>query len=885
MSPLGIGRDWKDPDMSQVHRGNVAQVRILIFLSISQDLFLVSFSHLFWVDASAEESMETSIRGISSLPAAQDSGVNGSVESVLQWISFLQEEWLIVFDNADAPPPEEVEKYIPSGNRGNILITSRNRSMGRIVSFENRIEIKEMEEADAIALLLKASCLDPLPEHLEISKEIVNELGCIPLAIDQAGAYIEAGKCDIDQYLRQLSVHRQALMSDATFTGASKYNKTVYGTWDLSFKEIEKRAGGHSTPENAQAAQSAILIFQICAFFHHNNISKDIFQSAAEKAVQDVNSERITKLPQAITCLDHTLLGLDNDGLWDEFIFGQGISVLLSFSLMKREQSLKIFSVHPLVHYWSRERMSKSDQQKMCQMGSTILSCAISWKFETQDYKLRRLIFPHIKANKLYERQLGLIKQYYDEEWVKFALVLGENGDFNGAEQLEVQVMDMRKKLLGAEHTDTLTSMANLASTYRNQGRWNEAEQLQIHVLDMRKKLFDSEHPDTLTSIANLAHTYKKQGRWNEAEQLQIQVMNIRKKLLGTEHPDTLTSMASLACTYRKQGRWNEAEQLEIQVLDMRKKLHGAEHPDTLTSMANLACTYRKKGRWNEAEQLQTQVMDMREKLLGAEHPNTLISMANLASTYKNQGKWNKAERLEIQVMDMTKKLHGVEHPDTLTSMANLARIYRKQGRWNEAEQLQIQVLDKRKELLGAEHPQTLSSMGNLASTYRDQGRWNEAEQLEIQVMDMRNKLHGEEHPGTLSIMGNLASTYRNQRRWNDAEQLEIQVMNMRKKLCGVEHPDTLISMANLASTYRNQGRWNEAEQLDIHVMDIGKKLLGAEDPDILTSMSNLASTYRNQGRWNEAEQLEVQVIDMTKKLLGAEHPDTFMSVANLAGT
>ena len=141
--------------------------------------------------------METSLRGISNLPAAQYSGVDGSVESVLQWISFLQEEWLIVFDNADDPSPKVVEKFIPQGNRGNILITSQNRSMGRIVSFENGIEIKEMEEADAITLLLRASCLDPLPEYLEVSKMIVTELYCIPLAIDHAGAYIDAGKTDI----------------------------------------------------------------------------------------------------------------------------------------------------------------------------------------------------------------------------------------------------------------------------------------------------------------------------------------------------------------------------------------------------------------------------------------------------------------------------------------------------------------------------------------------------------------------------------------------------------------------------------------------------------------------------------------------------------------
>ena len=70
--------------------------------------------------------------------------------------------------------------------------------------------------------------------------------------------------------------------------------------------------------------------------------------------------------------------------------------------------------------------------------------------------------------------------------------------------------MDMRRKILGAEHPDTLSSVANLASIYWNQGRWNEAEQLEIQVIDTKKKLFGEEHPDILISMANLARTY-----WN----------------------------------------------------------------------------------------------------------------------------------------------------------------------------------------------------------------------------------------------------------------------------------------------------------------------------------------------------------------------------------
>jgi hypothetical protein len=112
--------------------------------------------------------------------------------------------------------------------------------------------------------------------------------------------------------------------------------------------------------------------------------------------------------------------------------------------------------------------------------------------------------------------------------------------------QLEVQVMDMRKKLLGAEHPDTLTSIANIASTYRNHEMWNEAEQLEVQVMDMRKKLLGAEHPHTLTSIANLASTYRNQGRWNEAEQLQIQVMDMSKKLLASGKGDIFLTELNL---------------------------------------------------------------------------------------------------------------------------------------------------------------------------------------------------------------------------------------------------------------------------------------------------------------------------------------------------
>src|SRR5204862_129233 len=104
-----------------------------------------------------------------------------------------------------------------------------------------------------------------------------------------------------------------------------------------------------------------------------------------------------------------------------------------------------------------------------------------------------------------------------------FGLCLLSDGRYNEAEKALLEVMRRNRTVLGEEHPDTLTSMANLASTYRNQGRWTEAEELEVQVIERSKRVLGAEHPDTLTSMANLASTYRNQGRWKEAEDLQAQ--------------------------------------------------------------------------------------------------------------------------------------------------------------------------------------------------------------------------------------------------------------------------------------------------------------------------------------------------------------------------
>jgi tetratricopeptide (TPR) repeat protein len=837
------------------------------------------FSHVFWIDASSEDTITLGLKGLCFHPDAKSAVSLSSVssQSALAWISSLQTEWLLVFDNADGRP-EVVEKFIPSGSKGNILVTSRNKSLGRVTTYENALEVGQMSEDEAILLLLKASDLTRVSGKVhDVAQNIVNELCCLPLAIDQAGAAIEAGVCSIDNYLQNLSQRRMELMSHPMFKGASQYNRTVYETWDLSFCEIESRAKRRTSSQDGEAAHAAILILQTAAYFHHKNILEAMFREAST-SFDPIDHEKLDqKVERSIT----ELLQLGEDQSWNEIFFYEGIRVLRSFSLIKEGPSSGIYAIHPLMHKWNRDRMEISEKQVMHKVAKLILVHSIPLGDKTQDFAFRRLLFVHIKANYQFQQENHIKKEFDDLEYNRFSQVLQENGMLKDAEDLQYQVMRIRKKKFGEINRSTLISMANLTQTLSKQRKFEDAEKLNMQVLNQLRKLRKPEHPDILVNMNNLAITFSKQGKYQEAEKLNMQVLNLHRKLLGPEHLHTLGSMNNLASTFSEQGKLVEAEKLHMEALNLRRKLQGAEHPDTLANLSNLAVTFSRQEKFEKAEKLNIEVLNLRTKLLGPEHPETLTSIYNLASTFSEQGKFEEAEKLNEQVLNLDTEL--LEHPDILASMNDLASTFSKQEKFEEAEKLNIQVLNLRTKLLGPEHPETLTSMYNLASTVLKQEKFEEAEKLSLQVLNLRTKLLGPEHPDTLASMNNLALTFSKQDKFEESEKLKMQVLNLCRKLLGPEHPDTLTRMNNLAIIFSKRGKFEEAQKLNMQVLNLRRKKLGLEHPGTVSSMNNLAITFSKQGKLEEAEKLYMQVLNLHTKLLGSEHPDTLISMKNLA--
>ena len=405
-------------------------------------------------------------------------------------------------------------------------------------------------------------------------------------------------------------------------------------------------------------------------------------------ALPDDEKTSSSKLPCASALLDQRLLSHNKSGIWDNFLFREGVRILLSFSLIKRGPSDSVYAMHPLVHTWGRDRLTWNERTNCCLMAYVTLSCSLRWD-TSQPYGFQSVLVTHLRANMEYVKSEGNqdIVSYMDDAFAKFGRLLREQGYFKEAETLENKVLDTRSKIL-VEHPDTITAMEYYAITCRHLGKYIDAEKLEIQVLAVRNRTLEVEHLDTIRAMEYLAITCWHLGKYIEAEKLEIQVLAVRNRMLGVEHPDTIRAMECLGVTYHALGKYTEVEKLMSQVLDARNRILGVGHPDTIRGRANLAETYLFLGKYTEAEKLDIQVLDARNRILGVEHPDTIKAMANLAATYRHLGKYTDAEKLEIQVLDARNRILGVKHPDTIGAMANLATIYYYLGKHIEVEKL-----------------------------------------------------------------------------------------------------------------------------------------------------------------------------------------------------
>ncbi|OPB40964.1 kinesin light chain [Trichoderma guizhouense] len=759
----------RDPDF--VNRGDIldrifarclepaGRVALVGLGGVGKSQLAIEFAHrfseehkniwIFWIHAATQARVQEGFRLIADavkLPERKQAKADVSL-LVKNWLSIEHNgRWVIILDSADDSEvlystnengydKRSLAAYIPKSRNGSILLTTRNRGLASKLTggYKHIIDIDTMSEMDALILLERkmGSLFSPLDAGL--AEDLVKALECIPLAISQAAAYIQARgpRSSIEKYLAEFRKSERESMRllkyEANDLGRDEEtSNTVLRTWAMSFEYIHSHQ------------PSAADLLSLMSFFDRQGIPEWVLRDCTTRS----NSVEGAENSESET-------GHESDSDTSSS-FEEDISILRNYCLIAVNEKDDQFEMHRLVQLSIKGWLKASKLQETFMQRYIIL---MATKFplgqEFEAWAICQDLFAHVQVALDYQPNEDTVKQWATLLY-RGGVYAQVQGRYTIAEQMANKSKQAREKTFGKDDGSTLQSISLLADIIADQGRWDEAEELRVQVMEVDKVKLGADHPDTLKNMDKLAVIYWRQGRWGKAEKLEIQVLEARKAKLGADHRNTLTSMNNLASIYADQGRLEEAEKLLVQVVEACKVNLGADHLNTLINMGNLASTYLSQGRWNEAEELCVQVFEACKAKFGADYIETLISMNNLILIYWRQGRQDEAEELGMQAFEVCKATLGVDHPDTLSSMRNLALVYQGQGRWDEAEKLQVQVLKAHKKTLGADHPDTLISMNNLAITWKMQGRHEDALALMKDCVQKRQRVFGPQHPNTM---------------------------------------------------------------------------------------------------------------------------------------
>ncbi len=722
--------------------------------------YRANYKAILWARSDSEGTLTSEFVAIAQLLGLSESDEQDQriiIEAVMRWLR-TNSHWLLIFDNIE--DLADAEPFIPRSGQGHILLTTRAQALGGIAQ---RIDIEKMEAQTGALLLLRRARIIPLQASLNtassvdrsIAMETSQLLDGLPLALDQAGAYIGETPCALPEYLMRYRARSVELFRERGSVNAD-YPESVATTWSLSFEKV------------AQANPAAAELPHLCACLYPDAIPEEIITAGSP----DLG-------PALQSAAADTLL-LDN-----------ALRELRRFSLLYREADDQTVTIHRLVQAVLQDWMDGDTAHLWAERAVRAVYEAFPAIEVATWSRCQRLISHAQVCAKLIDQW----KMIFPE--AAFLLnqagyYLGERARYREAEALHEQAQAIWELAAGPEDLYTAMSLNHLGVLYTKQGKYEQAEPLLHRALAIRRQALGAEHSDTATILGNLATIYDAQGQYEQAESLLQQVLVIRRQARGPEHLETANSINNLAFLYARQGKYEQAEPLYQDALDICEKILGAKHPDTAICLNNLAALYEKQGRFDQAESLLQRALAICEQVLGPEHPDTARQFSNLAEIHERQGAYEQAETLYRRALAIYEQLFGSEHASALVVSSNLAALYYTQGEYGQAEQLLQGTLAGIERVLGQEHPDTATFVSNLALLYYVQEKYEQAEPLLQRALAIREQALGLEHPDTTISLTNLVEFYQAQGKYEQVMSLYHHALMTREKSLGLEHPQVV---------------------------------------------------------------------------------------------
>jgi tetratricopeptide (TPR) repeat protein len=491
----------------------------------------------------------------------------------------------------------------------------------------------------------------------QVALEIAQEMDGLPLALDQAGAFIEEMMLSLVEYL---NLYRQegAKLLEERGELATDDHPSVMVTFRLAFTKVQERS------------PAAADLLRICAFLAPDDIPEEIFTAGASVLAEPLKTA-------ATNALD----------------FAKAVREAGRFSLIERKSTNQTLNIHRLVQEVLRSEMEEVSTREgwLEQIIKTV-----NQVFPDIDFKnwslCDRLLTHSVKLYEflnIYSLNPPAAAQLFNQA----GRYLKERGQYLIAESLLLKSITIYKNQFGIEHIIVAMVLNNLGELYRAQGCYDKAGSQYNQSLLICEKYLNSDHSIFCTILNNLAGLYEFQGRYEIAEKYYKRALNILKKYANLDDIRIAGIFNNIGNLNLYLNKYEKAEWYLLKSLALREKYLVSDDPSLAQSFNNLAEFYCTREKYEQAKPFCKKALDIRKKHLGSKHPDFATSLCILAKISYVEGKKETSIKLYLEALSIQRQALDKNHPRIADTLNQLGAIYLNEKKYAKAEEYLFESL------------------------------------------------------------------------------------------------------------------------------------------------------------------------------------------------
>ncbi len=561
------------------------------------------------------------------------------------WLSE-NRSWLLIFDNLEIM--DTIAPYLPDKVNGRILITTRNIRIDYGIS----LFLDVFNLGEALSFMKKRLSKNNegkmeyymYDDFTEKSSELIKRLGYLPLALEQAAAYIKEVRCSISDYIELLRQSSVEAFSDQ-YASPEYYESIVTSTWNISFAALE---------------ESSRQLLNLCAYMGADNIPVKFFV------------EMRSELPSPLT-----------DDLAKQLTLNRVVTGLRTYSLTSG--TVEYIHIHRLVQEVIRKDHEVGgengyDKNGWLQLSFRMLERYLPTSCEEPDSTSRFMqISIHAES----------ITEYYsifaEQESIRLKLAnlydkigqcYDDCGIFDSAFSNYFNSLQIKEKYLGKRHPETAMQYDNIGLSYTKTGKYAEAIAWHNKAINILEISLGKKNLDTATAYNNLGLALVRNGSYDLGIKWYQKCLEVELEILGHEHIEIAADYNNIGEAYYQKGDEEMALKYLKWALKIKEKQIGCMNSNTAITYNNLGSVYWKRKQYDEAIKYTEKSLNIYKKTYGEKHPNVALELGNIASILADKNDRNKARDYYIKAIEVGKNSLGLSHPETAKTIDGMGTTY-----------------------------------------------------------------------------------------------------------------------------------------------------------------------------------------------------------------